>query len=125
MNESKDPTSSRRDPLTLLTAMARTRLELASLDVQAHLTATFASFAFGFAAVVVALIALAFAGIAVIAAFWDLHRVLAAALVTAAYLIAAWLLGLRARAAWRSRPDPLAAMLHEIELDREAVREAA
>jgi uncharacterized membrane protein YqjE len=125
MNEPTEKGSSRRDPLALLAAMARTRLELVSLDVQAHLTATFRSFAFGFAALIVALIALAFAGIAVIAAFWDSHRVLAAALVMLAYLLVAGLLGLRARAAWQSRPEPLAAMLHEIELDREAVREAA
>lgn len=125
MNDTHETASARRDPLALLAAMARTRLELVSIDVQANLTATLSSFAFGFAAIVVVLIGLVFAGIAVIAVFWDSHRVMAAGLVTLAYLLVAWLLGLRARAAWRSRPDPLGAMLHEIELDREAVREAA
>jgi uncharacterized membrane protein YqjE len=51
--------------------------------------------------------ALLFAGLAVVAAFWDTHRVLASALVASAFLLFAavcgWLLLLK----WRQRPTLL------------------
>lgn len=111
--------------LELLAAMAHTRLELAATDLEAHLGATAASVALAIAAFVLSLVAFAFAGVVVIAIFWDTHRVIASMATLLGYILVAWLLAARARARWRSRPPPFEATLRELELDREAVREAA
>ncbi|HTU67570.1 MAG TPA: phage holin family protein [Steroidobacteraceae bacterium] len=111
--------------MDFLAAMARTRLELAAGDLEDHLGATAASVALAVAAFVAALVALAFAGVVVIVLFWDTHRVLASIGALGGYVAIAILLAARARARWRSRPPAFAATLRELELDREAVREAA
>jgi len=111
--------------LDLLAAMAATRLELAASDLEAHLGATAASVGLAIAAFVLALVALAFAGIVVIAIFWDTHRVIASLSTLAAYVVIALSCVAAARARWRSRPPAFEATLRELELDREAVREAA
>jgi uncharacterized membrane protein YqjE len=123
MNDTAHSPAAVRGPFELMAAMLHTRLELATMDIEAHLSATLASLAMAFAALVLGLVAFAFIGVAVIAVFWDTHRVLAAALTTAAYAVIACTLVVAARARWRSRPAPLAATLHELQLDREAVRQ--
>ncbi|MEO8018845.1 MAG: phage holin family protein [Pseudomonadota bacterium] len=107
---------------SLLVSMAGTRLELAALDLQANLERTFASLMVSFVAVVIALIAFAFIGVAVIVIYWDTHRVLAAVATTAGYLALAVVFGSYARALWNSRPAVFAAALRQLELDREALR---
>jgi len=111
--------------LDLFAAMAATRLELAATDLEAHLGATAASIAYGIAGLVLALVALAFAGVVVIAIFWDTHRVVASIATLAGYVVIALAFVAQARARWRSRPPAFEATLRELELDREAVREAA
>jgi uncharacterized membrane protein YqjE len=63
-----------------------------------------------------------FAGVAIIVAFWDTHRTLAALLVTGAYLLVAALAGLQVRSRLRSRPPFLAATLAELSRDEEQLR---
>lgn len=112
-------------PLSLLARMTHTRLELVTLDLEAHASATLAALGFAIAAFVLALVALTFAGVAVIAVFWDTHRILAATLTTGVYVALAVSLVAIARRRWRARPDPFAATFRELELDGAAVREAA
>jgi uncharacterized membrane protein YqjE len=109
-------------PFALLASMMHTRLELAALDLETHLADTAAAMATGFAALVAALTAFAFVGITVIAIFWDTHRLLVTALTTAAYILLALLLLARARARWKSRRPAFAAVLRELERDRDALR---
>jgi uncharacterized membrane protein YqjE len=111
--------------LDLLAAMAATRLELAASDIEAHLGVTAASVAFAVAAFVLALVALVFAGVVVIALFWDTHRVVASLATLLGYVAIALAFVARARSRWRARPPAFAATLRELELDREAVREVA
>jgi uncharacterized membrane protein YqjE len=108
--------------LELLSSMARTRLELATLDLEAHVAATVGAMASGFAALVLALVAFAFVGIALIAIFWDTHRVIATVSTTLGYCVVALGVAAHARALWRSRPPALEGTLHELALDREALR---
>lgn len=109
-------------PVALLASMVHTRLELAALDVEAHVADTVRAMAIGFASLVAALIALAFVGVSVIAFYWDTHRLAAAASTTGGYLVLALLLLVRARGRWQARRPALAAVLRELERDRDALR---
>ncbi len=106
----------------LFASMVHTRLELAALDIEASLGATATAFALGMLAGAVLLVAFTFIGVALIVAFWDTHRLLAATAVTLSYLLGAALLALRAHARWRHRPPAFAGVLHELERDRAVLR---
>lgn len=123
MDTPMDPPPPTRGPLSLLGDMAHTRAELAVTDLESYLGATFGSLGLALAALVLGLVAFAFVGVAVIALFWDTHRVAATLGTTAAYVILALTLTLAARARWRSRPHPLETTLRELELDRQALRD--
>jgi len=105
-----------------LLALARTRLELFSTELQEELTRLF--FAAIGTAVVLLLAALAagFGAAALVLALGEEHRALAAALIGAAFL------ALAAAAAWSmrrltlDRPPLLAASLAELQRDHDAVR---
>jgi len=107
---------------SLLSSMARTRFELAALDLEAHVAATLAAIASGVVALVLALVAFGFVGIAIIAIFWDTHRVIATVATTSGYVILALSVAAIARARWKSRPPAFDGTLHELALDREALR---
>ena len=111
-----------RGVLPLLLSMISTRLELAAIDVETHLQSTVVAMLTTFIAVVLALVAFTFVGVVVIVAFWETHRLSAALGVLAAYGGLALFIALRARALWNRRPPAFAATLHELELDRSAVR---
>lgn len=117
-----DATSPAPGPFSVMASMARTRLELASMDLQTHLEATFAALALGFAALVLGLVAFAFVGVAVIAFFWDTHRLIATVATTLCYSGLALSMTAFARARWRSRPAAFAGVLRELALDAEAMR---
>ena len=112
-----------RHGLPLLAAMGRIRLELAALELEAHILRSTGALMLGGVAVVLALISFAFFGIAVIALFWDTHRIAAAAGVVLGYLLLAIGIAAHARTRWTSRPAPFSATLRELELDREAIRD--
>lgn len=109
-----------RGVLSLLMSMISTRVELAAIDTEAHVQATLSALLTAFVALVLALIALTFVGVAVIVLWWDSHRVAAAVGVLSAYASLAALVGLKARSTWKSRPAAFAATLRQLELDRAA-----
>jgi uncharacterized membrane protein YqjE len=115
-------TMTARGILPLLVSMFGARLELASIDVEAHLQATLAVLMTAFVAVVLGLVAFTFIGIAVIVFFWETHRIAAAACVTGAYVALALLMALRARSGWSNRPAAFAATIAELERDADAFR---
>jgi uncharacterized membrane protein YqjE len=102
--------------------MIGTRLELAALDIEAHLQATLLTLVAAFVAVVLGLIAFAFVGIATIVFFWESYRIPAAIAVVVSYGTLAVLVGFWARSEWESRPAALAHTLRQLELDREAFK---
>jgi uncharacterized membrane protein YqjE len=109
-------------PGSLLTSMARTRLELAALDLETHMSHTLGAMIMGAVALVVAFISIGFIGQLAIIYFWDTHRLTAAAVTTLAYVALATTFAVMARARWRSRPPAFAAVLRELECDRDALR---
>jgi uncharacterized membrane protein YqjE len=123
MNAAMQAAPPPRGTFSLLAAMTRTRLELAGLEFEAHLLASIGALVMGAAAVVLTLIAFGFIGVAVIALFWDTHRVAATLAATSGYLLLAGTVAAYARAKWNARPAPFAATLHELELDRDAVHD--
>jgi uncharacterized membrane protein YqjE len=112
-------------PMSVLAAMTRTRLELAGMEFESHLLESISALVTAGAAIVLCLVAFVFIGISMIALFWDTHRVAAAIGTTVAYFTLALVIALYARARWRARPAPFAITLHELELDRGAVRDLA
>jgi uncharacterized membrane protein YqjE len=117
--ERADPGTS---PGDLLSSMVRTRLELAALDIEAHVSATLQAIASGIVALVLALVAFGFVGVAIIALFWDTHRIIATVATALGYFVFAFSVAVHARNRWRSRPPALEGTLRELALDREALR---
>lgn len=108
--------------LATVLAMGRTRLELLSVELQLELRRLAVLAALGFVALFAGAIGLVMAGAAVIIAFWDTHRVLAALGVTAGFFaicIAAVLLLFRRL---RRGPRLLAGTLGELQRDVETLR---
>jgi uncharacterized membrane protein YqjE len=122
MNTTTEPVARTEGSLDLLASMARTRFELAALDLEAHVAATLNAIASGVVALVLSLVAFGFVGIAIIALFWDTHRVAATIGTTLGYLALAFIVAAYARARWRSRPPAFEGALRELALDREALR---
>ena len=103
-------------------SMFGTRLELAALDVEAHVQSTLVALMTAFIAMVLGLVAFTFIGIALVVLFWDTHRIAAAAVVTGSYVALAAFLALRASSLWKQRPPAFAATMRELELDAQAFR---
>jgi uncharacterized membrane protein YqjE len=122
MNAAPDNVAETRGSIDLLSSMARTRFELAALDLEANVTATLGAIASGIVALVLALVAFGFVGVAVIALFWDTHRVVATIGTTLVYITLALAVAAHARARWTSRPPAFEGTLRELALDREALR---
>lgn len=122
MNATTESMPETQGSVDLLASMARTRFELAALDLEAHVAATLGAIASGIVALVLALVAFGFVGVAIIALFWDTHRVIATIGTTLAYLTLAFAVAAHARARWRTRPPAFEGTLRELALDREAMR---
>ena len=105
-----------------LIAIVHDRLELLSTEVQEEIGRVAFLLLWGSAALFFALLGLAFAGLLIIILLWDEHRVLAAGLIAALFLLlgagAAWL-AVRQIAA---KPRPFDASLNELAKDREMLQ---
>lgn len=104
-----------------LLAVLHTRLELFTTEVEEeiHRAASillWAAVALFFGGLFVLMLA-----VTVLIVFWDEHRVLAASLITATFLLTALVTGLVARARLRAKPRFLAASIEELKRDREAL----
>ncbi len=102
--------------------IGRTRLELLSVELREELHRTAGLVVWGAVAVLAAGGGVLFAGLAIIFAFWDTHRVLAAVLVTVAYFVLAAVAGLVIRSRLRTRPPFLQATLAELARDEDELR---
>jgi uncharacterized membrane protein YqjE len=108
--------------LASVLALARTRLELFSTELQEELMRLF--FAALGAAVVLLLAALgaAFAALALVIALGEEHRALAAALIGGAFFAFAAGAGWSMRRVTQDKPQLLGASLAELQRDHDAVR---
>ncbi len=111
--------ASARRLLAQLLAIGRTRMELLSVELRLELQRALQLFVWAAVAVFAGGIGLLLAGVTVIIAYWDSHRLLAALLVTMAFLgLALAAIAVAARKA-QTRPPPLEGTLAELARDRE------
>ncbi len=102
--------------------IGRTRLELLTVELREEVHRTAELLVLGLAAVLAAAAGVLFAGLAIIFAFWDTHRILAAVLVTMGFFAVAAITGLLLRSRLRSRPRFLQATLAELGRDEGQLR---
>ncbi|MEQ1801609.1 MAG: phage holin family protein [Gammaproteobacteria bacterium] len=102
--------------------IGRTRLELLSVELREELHRTAGLAVWAVITVLAAAGGILFAGVTIIVAFWDTHRVLAAALVTAGYFALALFAGLTFLSRVKSRPPFLHATLGELARDEDDLR---
>lgn len=105
--------------LSTVIGVAQTRLELLTTELQEEIDRAAGFLVWGFIALLCAGVGLVFVGITVIVAFWDTDRVLAAILVTAAFLVLAAIAVVVLVVRIRGRPRLLDATRAELAKDRE------
>jgi uncharacterized membrane protein YqjE len=96
---------------------ARTRLDLATVEAEIFLLRIIQMLLWAFAAVACALLALAFAIVAVVAALWDTHRMVGVLGGAGVFVILAAVFGYVASRSLRGRPSMLEGTLAQLETD--------
>jgi len=119
--EAESPGAVRGLVAALLEAL-HTRLELAGVEVEIHLRALLSSLIWALSAVACAMLGLAFGVLALIAAFWNTHRMLALLGSTALLFALAALFGYLGARALRVHPDVLEGSLEQLAEDERRAR---
>jgi uncharacterized membrane protein YqjE len=105
--------------LATLIALAQTRFELLTTEIQEEIQRAAALLIWGSIALLAAGIGVFFVGITVIVVFWDTHRIGAALAVTGTVIGIAVIAVMMLRAQIRSRPRLMDATRTELEKDRQ------
>jgi uncharacterized membrane protein YqjE len=103
--------------LATLVSMAHTRVELFGTEIEEELRRVVALVIGGMAVLALSSLALMFSAVVVIAAFWDTHRIAAAACVAAGFIVAALVSFFVVRARTQRQSRLLASTLGELERD--------
>lgn len=103
-------------------AMLHTRLELATVEFAEERERAKEMLLLVLSTILVALFALLFASVFIIAYFWDSYRLIAVGAVTGFYLVLAVIFLARLRQRMLEKHSPFAATLSQIEEDAEALR---
>ncbi|HUY83116.1 MAG TPA: phage holin family protein [Steroidobacteraceae bacterium] len=115
------PIAALRRILATLLDLARTRIDLIAVEVEEQIEHAAKILLWGIAAVFFGSLALLLLAFTIVIAFWDTHRMLAAAGVTAAFALAAAAAGLSVRRRLRQRPRVLSATSAELKRDADAL----
>jgi uncharacterized membrane protein YqjE len=115
--------SSLTQTFATLVAMAQTRLELLTTELQEEIQQSANLLLWAFVALFAAGIGLFLAALVVIFVFWDTHRVLAAVAMTALFFAIAIGAALHLRNRLRNRPRMLDGTLSELARDRQRLDE--
>ncbi|HUO95323.1 MAG TPA: phage holin family protein [Steroidobacteraceae bacterium] len=113
--------ASLRRMLATLIALAQTRLELVGVEIEEQIAHAASVLFWSIAAMFFLSMSVLLLALMVVIAFWDVHRLLAAGLVTATFALAALLAALVARHRLRTRPRLLATLASEFERDAAAL----
>jgi uncharacterized membrane protein YqjE len=105
--------------LATLIGIVHNRLELLSTELQEEIGRVAMLLLWGAVALFFVFLAIGFFALLVLIAFWDDHRVLAAALLAASFLVLALVAGFAARNQIGAKPRPFDASLGELAKDRE------
>jgi uncharacterized membrane protein YqjE len=105
--------------LATLVAMAHTRVELFGTEIEEEVRRVIELLLGGLVVLALASLALLFAGLVVVAAYWDTHRLAATVGVAIGFTVLAVASYLAVRARTRRRSRVLASTLDELERDLE------
>lgn len=105
--------------LATIIAFAQTRLELLTTELQEEIQHATGMLVWGFIALLSAGVGLVFVGVTIIVVYWDSQRVLAAILVTAAFVVLAVISVVILVMKTRNKPRLLDATRTELLKDRE------
>jgi len=105
--------------LATIIAFAQTRLELLTTELQEEIQHAAGMLVWGFIALLSAGVGLVFVGVTIIVVYWDSQRVLAAILVTAAFVVLAVISVVVLVMKTRNKPRLLDATRTELLKDRE------
>ena len=119
---STDAPGTVRGLIAALLEALHTRLELAGVELEIHLRALLRSLIWAVGAVACAMLGLAFAVLAVIAALWSTHRMLALLGGTLIFIVLAAIFGYLGARALRIRPDVLEGSLEQLAEDEQRAR---
>ena len=104
-----------------LVEAARTRIDLATVEAEIFLLRSIQMLLWAFAAVACALLALAFAIVALVAALWDTHRMLGVLSGAGLFVVLAIVFGFVASRTFKGRPQMLEGTLAQLETDAQRV----
>lgn len=119
---STDAPGTVRGLIAALLEALHTRLELAGVELEIHLRALLRSLIWAVGAVACAMLGLAFAVLALIAALWSTHRMLALLGGTLIFIVLAAIFGYLGARALRIRPDVLEGSLEQLAEDERHAR---
>jgi uncharacterized membrane protein YqjE len=111
------PSSLFRGLFVSLVEAARTRLDLATVEAEIFLHRTIQMLLWALAALACALLALAFAVVAVVAALWDTHRMVGVLSGAGLFVVLAVIFGYIASRTFKGRPQMLEGTLAQLETD--------
>ncbi|MBV9318061.1 MAG: phage holin family protein [Gammaproteobacteria bacterium] len=117
-----DPPGALRGLFAALLEALHTRLELAGVELEIHLRALLRSLIWAVGAVACAMLALAFGMLALVAALWSSHRMLALLGGTLLFVLLAALFGYLGARALRIHPDVLEGSLEQLAKDERRAR---
>lgn len=100
----------------------QTRVQLFSVDLEQELISASSLIMQAVAAVLLAIFAITFIGIALVVVFWDSHRELVAILVAGFFVLLAAVVAIRLKRALAARPRPFNSTLEVLARDRDALR---
>ena len=105
--------------LATLAGIAQTRIELLGSEVEEQVARLSAMLLWTIVSLFLAFTAAVLVGVAVLIAFWDTNRILAAMLLAAGYTLLALISWLRVKALVRGRPHLFQATVEELAKDRD------
>lgn len=105
-----------------LVAIAHTRLELLSTELEEERVWLVSTLAWALVALFCAGLAIVLAAVWVVAVFWDTHRLLALGVLTGGFFLATVLAALAVLAKVRAKPRLFAGSLAELSKDHEQLR---
>jgi uncharacterized membrane protein YqjE len=110
-----------RQMLANLLALAQVRVELLTTELSAEVQRAVGVLVWAFVALFFGGLAVLMLALTVVIAVWDEHRLLAAGLFAAGFLVVTAVAAYMVRSRVRSRPRLLAATLEELRRDRDAL----
>lgn len=108
--------------IATLVGITHTRLQLLTTELQEEVREVGLILVWSFVALFAAMMALFLGALTVIFVFWDTHRVLAAVLMTGAFLLIAAIAGLLLMRRLAAKPPLLDATLAELAKDRDQLK---